>query len=453
MEAIVADLSRFPYFEIQFDKQGTPFDAKEVKQALDFLKQDAAATDLFVIAHGWNNDMAEARTLYRDFFSRVREVVDSGSVPGSGARKFAIIAVLWPSKKFADDELKPSGAAGAESAVTVALLQTQLEHLKGVFDNADADKLIAKAKALVPQLEDSAAARSQFADLVRALPGDKSGTIEDASDRFFKLSGDEVMNRLAKPVLAAPPAAHFAGGAAHIGTGTGAGTRVGPAGAAAGLGGFFSGIRSAARNLLNFTTYYQMKERAGAVGQGGVSDVIRKVRAQSPHLKIHLIGHSFGGRLVTAAALGAEGQAPVKLDSMTLLQAAFSHHGFAQKYDDQHDGFFRRIVLEGRVSGPTLVTCTVNDQAVGTAYPLASLIAGQNASALGDANDPYGGIGRNGAQHTPEAVAGNLGAEGSAYSFQAGKIYNLNADQFIQGHSDICKREVAYALLKAVATT
>ena len=108
---------------------------------------------------------------------------------------------------------------------------------------------------------------------------------------------------------------------------------------------------------------------------------------------------------------------------------------------------------EGRVTGPIVVTCTVNDQAVGTAYPLVSLIAGQNASALGDANDPYGGIGRNGAQHTPEAIAGNLNAEGAAYSFQGGKIYNLKADAFISGHSDICKREVTYALLKAISTT
>ena len=204
----------------------------------------------------------------------------------------------------------------------MALIQAQLAGLKGVFDNPAAMGL-SKAKALVPQLENSASARGQFADLVRAFPGSKHGNIEDASDNFFKLSGDEVMNRLSKPVLSAPPAVRPGGGATRIGAG--------PTGSAAGIGGFFSGIRSAARNLLNFTTYYQMKERAGVVGQGGVSQLIRKIRAQSPNLKIHLVGHSFGGRLVTAAALGADGQAAIKLDSMTLLQAAFSHNGFAQK--------------------------------------------------------------------------------------------------------------------------
>jgi hypothetical protein len=90
---------------------------------------------------------------------------------------------------------------------------------------------------------------------------------------------------------------------------------------------------------------------------------------------------------------------------------------------------------------------------VGIAYPLASLIAGQNAAALGDANDPFGGLGRNGAQHTPEANAVTLSAVGDANKFVAGKLYNLNADKVISSHSDICKPEAAYALLSAVAAT
>ena len=184
-----------------------------------------------------------------------------------------------------------------------------------------------------------------------------------------------------------------------------------------------------------------MKERAGLVGRTGASEALRKIRAQAPNLKVHLIGHSFGGRLVTAVALGPGGQPAQKFASMTLLQAAFSHNGFAEKFDGTHDGFFRGVVSGHRVSGPVLITCTANDVAVGL-YPLASLIAGQNASGIGDANDPFGGIGRNGAQRTPEADAGTLVAVGSAYSF-GGKLYNLTADAVIKGHSDICKPEVA----------
>jgi hypothetical protein len=75
----------------------------------------------------------------------------------------------------------------------------------------------------------------------------------------------------------------------------------------------------------------------------------------------------------------------------------------AQKFDGEQDGFFRALISESRIDGPIAITYTKNDRAVGVAYPLASRIAFQKAAALGERNDPYGGMGRNGAQHTPEA--------------------------------------------------
>jgi len=445
----MAELSGFPCFEIQFDKEGKIHDAGELERALAFAA-GGSITDLFVISHGWNNDMKEARGLYQDFFARVREVTDAGAVAGAGARKFGVIAILWPSKRFAEDELKPSGAASARADVPVAFVKKQLDGLKGVFDNPKSDKIIEEAKALVSTLEKSPAARRKFVKLVRSLPGKQTADREDASDRFFKLSEDDVMARLSKPVREAPrrprPGGGAAGGAAVIGARP-------VSGGAASLGGLFTGFVSGARNLLNFTTYFQMKQRAGVVGSGGVNEVLRKIRANGPNLKLHLIGHSFGGRLVTAAALGPSGKAPVRVDTLTLLQAAFSHNGFGQKFDKKNDGFFRKVVSEGRVSGPVVITCTENDKAVGAAYPLASLLSGDDAAALGDRSDRFGGIGRNGAlvEFTPEASDGVLGAVGAAYAFDGGKLYNLNADKIIGGHSDICKREVAYAMLSAVA--
>ena len=441
----------FPYFEVQFNKQGNAADENEVNQALKSISQ-GAFTDLFIVSHGWNNDMDDARKLYKNLFDCVDKELDAGDVPNLGSRKFAVLGILWPSKKFAEEDLIPSGAAGINSAVTVQFIQKQLDYLKGVFDKPDADATIELAKKLVPQLENSPKAQREFADLIRSLPKRGAEHSDDASDRFFTLDGAEVMNRLSKPAFAPPSHAKPAGRAAAS-IGSPIGGPHGPAGGAAGLGSFFSGIKSAARNLLNYTTYYQMKERAGIVGQLGVNPLIRKIQAQASGIKLHLIGHSFGGRLVTAAAIGPDNQQPLKVNTMTLLQAAFSHNGFAQKFDGNHDGFFRKVVSENRVSGPIVITCTENDKAVGIAYPLASLISGQNASAIGDKNDPFGGIGRNGAQKTPEASDGKLLNIGGSYQFQSGKLHNLNADQIIKGHSDICHNEVAYAILNAIAKT
>jgi pimeloyl-ACP methyl ester carboxylesterase len=207
------------------------------------------------------------------------------------------------------------------------------------------------------------------------------------------------------------------------------------------------GARPAARRLFNFATYYVMKNRAALVGRIGLISVLRQVRTAAPDVRIHLIGHSFGARLVTSAASIYHSTTPIA--SLTLLQAAFSHNGFAHRWDGSHDGAFRQVITEHRVSGPTVITCTKNDRAVGLAYPIASRIAQQTASALGDRRDPYGGLGRNGAQRTPEATDGFLLPVGAAYALSAGNLHNAVADDFISNHGDICSDEVAYLFLAA----
>ena len=54
---------------------------------------------------------------YVDWFHL--DVMDGHFVSGIDARKFAVLGVLWPSKKFAEEELIPSGAAAAGSPVRI----------------------------------------------------------------------------------------------------------------------------------------------------------------------------------------------------------------------------------------------------------------------------------------------------------------------------------------------
>ncbi len=145
--------------------------------------------------------------------------------------------------------------------------------------------------------------------------------------------------------------------------------------------------------------------------------------------------------------------------SLVLLQGAFSHNGFAPKFRDggvEYVGFFRQVVEGHKIAGPIVITHTANDKAVGLAYAIASRVARQAASNVGDGQDLYGGIGRNGAVRTPEAEPQGRQLEllrpgGGDYRFAPGKLFNLKADQFISGHSDIANDAVAYALLKATA--
>jgi hypothetical protein len=295
------------------------------------------------------------------------------------------------------------------------------------------------AKALVPQLA-TTDAKKEFVRLLRSILDPSMKENDDASAGFFAVDAETLFENAQTPVVA--PAAP--GGGAGGGSGLGSG-------GAAGLGDLLSGVQAAARRIANFATYYQMKSRAGTVGSKGVVDLLRRVRAAKPAIRIHLVGHSFGGRLVTAAAHTLP--ATTDLGTMSLLQAAFSHNGLSGGFgEDNEKGFFRALVDEKRISGPIIITHTKNDKAVGIAYPLASRIAGQNAAALGDQNDPYGGMGRNGAQNTKEADNQfTLGLPGTPYSFEKGKIHNISSD-LIQDHGDVRRIEVAYAILSAAGS-
>ena len=441
----MAELAGFPYFEVQFTKQGEPFDHRETAAALDAVR-GGTIDELFVISHGWNNDVAEARSLYRAFFSQVRRALDAGGAPGLAGRRIAALSVLWPAKRFADEDLIPGGGASLGGGLDRAV-QRQLDDLKGTFDQPD-EAVLEQAKQLVPDLKRSPQAQREFVNLIRSVLPRPHDSTDDASDLFFNLPGDEVLRLLEPPILPVGGPGGGGGGALGIGL-MEEGTA--PAGGAAGIGDFFGGITAAARRLLNYATYYQMKERAGKIGMRGGHALLRQIKTANPDLRVHLVGHSFGGRLVTAAALGPPGSPSVAPASMTLLQAAFSHNGFALEFDGRRNGFFRNVVAKGRIAGPIVITHTVNDRAVGIAYPIASRIARQDASDLGDEDDVYGGIGRNGALHTPEAEPGELLDVGGRYAFAPGKLYNLRADALISGHSDVTGAAVVHAVLSAAS--
>jgi pimeloyl-ACP methyl ester carboxylesterase len=205
-----------------------------------------------------------------------------------------------------------------------------------------------------------------------------------------------------------------------------------------------SGFNAAALNVLNFSTYFEMKDRAGSVGKSGVARLVDQLAAAVQ--KIHLIGHSFGGRVVAAAAASSTTD---RIASLSLLQTAFSHSGFSKR----SNGFFRTVVDRKRVHGPILVTHTPNDKAVGIAYPLASRINGDKAAAFGDKDDVFGGLGRNGAQQMPngETIAGTLAPAGADYAFEPGKFFNLEASEFIKDHNNVTGREVANAIRRSIS--
>ena len=446
----MSDLSGFPFVEVEFGRDGAPLDAEQGRAAVR-LASDGGITDLVVFSHGWNNNEAEAGELYATFFKHFALVrqIQAGLLAG---RRIGVVGVFWPSKKFDDRDLIPGGAASLEALSESERLREFLQSLKGErgFDAPDADARLDRAAELVDALETDPDARAEFAQLLRSLNSDlgedekRDGT---AAAHYRKADGDALGALAPGGELVADD---DAGGADSGGAAGGVGGLDGgdEGAAAGGLGSIFGGVVAGARMLANLTTYYQMKARAGTVGTRGLAPLLREIRAAAPELRIHLVGHSFGARLVTAAAASAP--AELRVATLTLLQAAFSHDAFAAPHDGREAGFFRAVAT-GRVTGPALVTHTRNDKAVGLAYALASRLARQQAEALGDANDPYGGLGSNGAQHTPEAVEMTLLDAGRPYDFQGGRFHNLLGDALISGHGNVATPATAWALCVAIS--
>jgi hypothetical protein len=433
----MSEIGGLPYAEAHFDEKGV------IKNTVSV---PAGTTDLFVISHGWNNNDAEATALYTELFTNFAAVRPTSL----DSRRFAVVGVFWPSKKF--DELvavsgvpaNATGAAGlAHDSTSHAIVEARVAALKEMFARPEQQQILDEARALVRDLDDKGSARREFVEKIRALLDSSAANDEDASKTFFDDDGNELMKKLNIDEGDLGDDIGGVSGAASMPLTVG--TTSAAVGGAAGVGAFLSGFTAAAMNLLNYTTYYTMKTRAGNVGKNGVAPLLDQLAPQVE--RIHLIGHSFGGRVVTAAA--ANSTTP-KIRSMTLLQAAYSHNGLSKTMK----GFFRSVMeAPQRVNGPILITHTKNDKAVGIAYPLASRINGDATAAFGDENDKFGGLGRNGAQkmETGERVPGTLLPVGATYTFVAGKCFNLEASTFISGHSDVRGKEVAYALGCAIA--
>lgn len=436
----------YPYAEVEFTSTGALHDQAQQTAALDLVRS-SGATDVLIVVHGWNNDMGAARRLFEQLTDSIDAVSDA--VPEAGERRLAVIGVLWPSVRWADEDQIAGGGVG--------FLDEQAALREAIAASVDDAQVAAALEALVPRLEDDASARERFLDLLRErMPQPVEGDEDPPPSPLLEGDAATVLDDAAVPEddLAAAPEA--VGGGAVVGgfeSGGFAGGGAGGLGDEVGGGAGFSlgGVLRGARNVLNLTTYYTMKRRAGDVGEHGVAPLLVALDDAVPEVRRHLAGHSFGARVVAAAVAAG----PV-VDSVALLQGAFSHHAFAEDHDGRgNDGSFRgALAPRSKVRGPVIITHTANDRAVGLAYAAASRIARQRASGFGGPDDAYGGIGRNGALRTPECrtPGGELLEVGAAYDLEPGRVHNLRADRFIAGHSAVTGREVGYAVLQAMVS-
>ena len=126
-------------------------------------------------------------------------------------------------------------------------------------------------------------------------------------------------------------------------------------------------------------SFWAMKHRAVHVGETGVHALLTGLQQAAPGARFHLMGHSFGCIVVSAAISGPLAQGtitsrlPRPVNSLFLVQGALSLWSFAERlpFPPNAPGYFRPIDLApALVSGPIVTTRSTFDRAVGTFFPL-----------------------------------------------------------------------------------
>ena len=422
------NIANIPYSTVEFDQAG---------QRLRAPVLPGVVRDVIVVSHGWNNNRQAAETLYRTLFENFAQVHKRGT------EKLAIIGVIWPSKKFDlsndepsddDGEVRATKANGGNDMEEQSGADALFSRFEAAFADSENRQELATLRGLLGRLDSSQSQAEFIFGLQRLVAMNADRSESDGSRKFFESKTPDALFRYASQASAEVDGVVFDDGDEIRGVG---------------FHDVFGSVGNAVTSLLNITTYYEMKKRAGMIGDRGLAPLIDELAEHPGVERIFLVGHSFGARLVTAAAMHSH---TAKLHGMFLLQAAFSHNAFSGK------GHFRRVVNPTRrIVGPIVITHTPNDRAVGRSYAIASRISGDDAADVGDATDKYGGLGCNGALNmADDEVSGTcreLLADGIPYSFTNGMVHNLESSRYIRDHGDVKGRQVAWAISQAIVPT
>ncbi|MET7681812.1 serine-threonine protein kinase [Streptomyces sp. NPDC005423] len=418
-----------PYWELTFDAEGN-VDRGERERLFAGVAREGVR-DLLVFAHGWNADRATATRLYDRFFAPLPALA-----PGAA---LGYVGVVWPSMRFPDEpvpDFTPSATAApsARPALDTGTRHALLETFPGRAEVLD------RMGHLLDERPRQRAELARFGELVRQFVevGPREPFAADLSAEgepwMFSAPPETVCDELARALdgLASP----------------------------GGTPGFsLPDPWDGARELLRQAAYFAIKRRAGTVGEHGLGLALGQLALSAPRLRVHLVGHSFGARLVAFALAGLpEGVRPVK--SVTLLQGAFSHYAFAACLPEEPGtgGVLRG--RQNRIDGPLVCCYSHFDSALGTIYPLVSCLSDDcrslAGSGLGGLLGPkWGALGHDGVRGVPGTVEVTL-AEALATRLPDSGCVNVDAASVVRrggapagAHSDILHPELARVVLAA----
>jgi hypothetical protein len=426
-----APASEHGWAPLPFDRAGSCIAPQTRADILSAAASDAV-TDVVVFAHGWNNDRQVASQRYADFieeFRRMRRQHDLPAVPG-----VLLVGILWPSTTLVLGDERVLAMAGTRPE---DLELAELAELVGSEEARERFVELAARPSLGPE---------EAAELARLLPAELGVADDEAPEDDGDGVPMEVWRRVPDPVVDRERTSEEI---AHELEDFGREQK--PESTSDGLSHDLSVAADARldpRRLVRLLSVRQMKDRAGAVGAAGVARFLEDLLDTS-EARVHLVGHSYGARVVLSAACATRDCR--KVGSMLLLQPAVSHLCFA----DPLPGTERRAGFAdapSRVERPILATHSPHDRALRTFFHLALWRRGDlgELDMAAKARTPkYGALGGFG----PSALGDRtdwltMGPPGTAYDVTPDRVSVIALDgrTTIHGHGDVINQATAWAL-------
>ena len=424
------------YYLIIYDEAGNERsddpDGLMSQRVLEVLRREPI-TDVFLLSHGWNADIASARSQYSRWISAMDQCPNDLHRIEQAQPMFRplLIGLHWPSLPWGNEDLRgPVSFSTLEGTpMEENLVDQYAERLATTGRAREAlATLFSTAVATPDPVTFPEAARDAYRVLEEETGLDYAGVggAPGADLRGFDAEG----------IFYAAQQQSFAPG---------------------------GGVTDALLAPLRVLSFWKMKARARRVGESGGFTLLRelqRVPTEGEPVRFHLMGHSFGCIVVSACLAGPGGQGVLErpVDSVALVQGAFSLWSYSQAIPRApgQRGYFHSLIAEQKLAGPMITTQSIYDDAVGHFYPLGAGMAQQVSYAPGDL-PTYGAVGAFGL-HGPglEIVDMPLLPRDGAYAFTKGTIYNLECSQVIRkqvglegAHGDFIHPEIAHAVWQA----
>jgi len=218
-------------------------------------------------------------------------------------------------------------------------------------------------------------------------------------------------------------------------------------------------LKNVNETFLNLLSFYSMKERAGLVGRKALHPLLVAISEAAPKARIHLMGHSFGCIVVSAAlAEGTQsGKRKVPVHSLSLIQGALSKWSYCSEIPVGQTEPGEFLGALECVEHGIFATQSRRDTAVCVWYPLAMKLK-YPLKYIGQFH-AYQSLGDRGARGLGVSLCDMIArSDKSPVVFKKGVIYNVDMTGHIKNgkgpsgaHCDIANQAVAN-MVRTVAT-